>query len=54
MPIDIRAYGMDRGGLQIEFETWPSTQASWVRVQDFQAKKAQNARLARSTSNWRT
>src|SRR5262249_27001958 len=48
-----KEYGIHSGGPNDEFDVWPSAHASWNRVHDFQAKKAQNHKLMRSTSNRR-
>ena len=53
-PVGTRPQGIASGGDHIEFETWPSTQASCHSAHDFQAKKVQNAALAKSASSMRT
>src|SRR5665213_3335358 len=54
MPTAINEYGIHSGGAHDDDVVWWSTQASRSKVHDFHAKKAQNARLIRSTSTRRT
>src|SRR5215831_17551134 len=54
MPQVINEYGIQSGGCHVDPVRYPSTIASCSKIQDFQAKNAQNARDATSTRNKRT